>query len=107
MKIHNSQLNCDIDKYPSTTPFLTKPNIHSQGRTKYNTYNDMNEGTTSKNIIDNEKIKVSLVSVNKFDETIDTSPKKNILNTSIIEDKESNISINNVDDYMVKNFFKT
>ena len=72
MKIHYSQLNCDIDGYPSTTSSLTKPNLHSKGITKYKIYNDMKEGTTSKNIIDNEQIKVSLVSVNTFDETIDT-----------------------------------
>ena len=69
MKIHNSQLNCDIDGYPSTTPFLTKPIIHSKGLTKYNTYNDMNEGTTSKNIIDNEQINDGMACVNKYDVT--------------------------------------
>ena len=48
MKINNSQLNCDIEGYHRTTPFLTKPNLHSKGITRYNTYNDMKEGTTSK-----------------------------------------------------------
>ena len=45
-----------------------------------------------------------------FDEEIGTDTKnntlkQNTLNTSIIVDKASNISINNADDYMEKNFF--
>ena len=48
MKIRKSQLNYDIEGYHSTTPFLTKPNLHSKGITRHNTYNDMKEGTTSK-----------------------------------------------------------
>ena len=37
-------------------------------------------------------------------DTNNSTLKQNILTTSIIVDKESNISINNADDYIVKNF---
>ena len=72
MKTSDSKLRYDIEGYYNNNPFITKCNMYSKGVTRKNIYQNMKEGTTRKQIIDNEQMKNSIVSVNKVDVTVDT-----------------------------------